>query len=420
MVNLSLDPPPFSFGRRSSGGGGVARLLGVVLVLVVGLAGGFFAGRRTTVGALLLPPAAQLAAVHAAPGDVAGPGRAPAVAAVPAGAARPPPAALAAAPQPVVPGPTAAPAAPARPQGGAPQAAAVPPGAGPTAPPAVAAGPLVRRLAVTLEGPLEGAITAALPADEKGWAEELTQVVNRILVWTLQVSRDGRRGDRMELLYELPPGRPAGIAPVGDGGPVMKEPVVLALRYGSQKLGRLVTAYRFKTEGSAFPRYYTRDGVEVEEHLVDSPVDDYEQVTSLLRDGRRHKGVDFKTPVGTLVKAPFDGQVVRRNWHFAANGNCLEIVDSRSGRHAIFLHLEEAPKEMQPGRKIHKGEVIARSGNSGHSTAPHLHYQLEAPDGRVLDPFAVLPKKQVSLAGVAKAAFEVERSRLDPMLVAGR
>jgi len=63
--------------------------------------------------------------------------------------------------------------------------------------------------------------------------------------------------------------------------------------------------------------------------------------------------------------------------------------------------------------------VVARSGNSGHSTAPHLHYQLEAPDGRVLDPFAVLPTKKVVLEGSAKTAFDAERSRLDPLLVAG-
>lgn len=244
--------------------------------------------------------------------------------------------------------------------------------------------------------------------------------MNRILVWSMQVSRDGRKGDKLEVLYELPTAQPSEVAAVGDAGPAVKEPVVLALRYGSQKLGRLITAYRFKPEGAPFARYYTSDGVEVEEHLVESPISDYEQVTSLLRDGRRHKGVDFKTPVGTPVRSPFDGQITRRNWHFSANGNCIEIVDAKTGRHAIFLHLEAVPKEMQAGRSVRRGEVVARSGNSGHSTAPHLHYQLEAPDGRILDPFAVLATKKVSLEGGAKTAFDAERSRLDPMLVAGR
>jgi murein DD-endopeptidase MepM/ murein hydrolase activator NlpD len=275
-------------------------------------------------------------------------------------------------------------------------------------------------VSVTLQGPLEESISRALPDAERSWGEELTQVVNRLLVWSMQVSRDGRKGDKLEVLYELPTAQPSEVQAIGDAGPATKEPIVLALRYGSQKLGKLLTAYRFKPEGAPFARYYTAEGVEVEEHLVDSPVEGYEQITSLLRDGRRHKGVDFKTPVGTAVRAPFDGQVVRRNWHFGANGNCLDLVDAKSGRHAIFLHLEAAPKELQPGARVAKGQVVAKSGNSGHSTAPHLHYQLEAPDGRVLDPFAVLPTRQVKLDGPSRAGFDQERARLEPMLVANR
>ena len=75
---------------------------------------------------------------------------------------------------------------------------------------------------------------------------------------------------------------------------------------------------------------------------------------------------------------------------------------------------------MQPGRPVKKGEIIAKSGNSGHSTAPHLHYQLESGQGKVLDPFAVLPTKKVSLTGAPRESFEKERLRLDPMLVANR
>ncbi|HET9599435.1 MAG TPA: M23 family metallopeptidase, partial [Anaeromyxobacteraceae bacterium] len=284
-------------------------------------------------------------------------------------------------------------------------------------PPGAPQGPLMRRVAVTLRGPLEESVAAAMPPGEKAWAEQLTQVVNRLLVWNLHVSRDARKGDKLEVLYELPTAVPTEVQAIGDGGPATKEPVVLALRYGSQKLGKLLTAYRFKPEGSSFAHYYTSDGVDVEEHLVDGPIDSWEQVTSLLRDGRRHKGVDYKTPVGTPVKAPFDGTITRRNWKFSANGNCLEI-EGPGARRAIFLHLEAVPKEMQPGRKVKKGEVVAKSGNSGHSTAPHLHYQLEGPDGKVLDPFTVHATRSVKLEGGARAAFEAERQRLDPMLVA--
>ena len=139
-------------------------------------------------------------------------------------------------------------------------------------------------------------------------------------------------------------------------------------------------------------------------------------MTSLLKDGRRHKGVDFKTPVGSPVRAPFDGTIERRNWNFAGNGNCLDVLDASSGRHAIFLHLDVLPKEMAPGRRVRKGEVIASSGNSGHSFAPHLHYQLEDASGKVLDPFAVLRTERRSLPAEQKSRFDAARAQLDGKL----
>jgi murein DD-endopeptidase len=266
----------------------------------------------------------------------------------------------------------------------------------------------------SLHGPLEQTVSAALAPEDRVYGEQLTQVVNRLLVWTLQISRDGRPGDKLEVLWEPAAGGVEGTA--GQEGASAHEPTVHALRFTSQKLGKTLSAYRYKAPGSAFARYYQADGTEVEERLVDSPVSDYEQITSLLRDGRRHKGVDFKCPAGSPVSAPFDGEVVRRNWHFGANGNCLELVDARSGRHAFFLHLEPIAAEMRPGRRVHKGERLATSGNTGHSTAPHLHYQLESPDGRVLDPFQIHETRRQALDSLARAGFEAERRRLDQSL----
>ena len=91
--------------------------------------------------------------------------------------------------------------------------------------------------------------------------------------------------------------------------------------------------------------------------LEHSPLDDYEQVTSLLRDGRRHKGVDFKAAVGTPVKAPFTGVVKRKNWNFSSNGNCLELEElSGKRRRALFLHLSELPRELKPGKRFSAGQ----------------------------------------------------------------
>jgi murein DD-endopeptidase len=387
MVSLALDRPPSSQRPRSSG---VLRLAAMALLLAAAFGGGFWVG-RTTVPALPLglSPDAPRAAVPAAP------------------AATPPAPAATAAPAVTAPGVTPSAVTPSAANGAAIEAvpAAPAPAAGAAVP---APGPL-RRTVVTLSGPLEQSIAVALAPADRASAEELSAVVNRLLVWDLHVSRDARKGDRLEILWA--PGEPA--AP---GLAVTREPVVEAVRYASSKLGTLLAAYRYQPQGARWARHYRADGSEVEARLVGSPIGDYEQVTSLLRDGRRHKGVDFKAPVGSPVLAPFDGVVERRNWNFSVNGNCLELRDPATGRRAIFLHLDVVPKEMSGGRRVRRGEVIAASGNSGRSFAPHLHYQLEDAAGRVLDPFDVHRTERRALSAGDRAGFDAAKARLDGVL----
>lgn len=355
MVSLELEPPPLSR-RRSAPRAGPLRGLLSFLALAGALAAGFWLGRVT-----------------------------------PRRAVEPAPAAPTATPTPTT-APTTTPTTAAAAATSAPTSNATP-----------------RKLSLALSGSLEDSISAALSREDRPLAEELTAVVNRLLVWDLQVSREGMRGDRVEILWTPPRPTAPGLPPTG-------EPVVEAVRYASSKLGAVLTAFRFQPEGARWARYYRADGSEVEARLVDAPIDDYEQVSSLLRDGRGHRGVDFKAPVGSPVRAPFDGVVVRRNWNFARNGNCLELRDPASGRRALFLHLESVPREMAAGRGVKKGEVVATSGNSGRSFAPHLHYQLEDAAGRVLDPFEVHETVRRGLAPPERAAFEVERARLVAVL----
>lgn len=253
------------------------------------------------------------------------------------------------------------------------------------------------RLQVSVAGTLDASFRKKVARE---LAAPLTQVVARLLVWWVNVQKGVRPFDTVELLYERPPG---------------KEPLVRALRYHSNKNEKDYRAYLFKAEGSRFPRYYDEAGTEIEERLTDSPLEEYEQVTSLLRDGRRHKGVDFKTPIGTAVKMPFDATLVRKNWSFRGNGNCLELEDG-AGRRILFLHLSRLTKTLSPGAKVGKGEVVAETGNTGRSTAPHLHYQVEDRGGKVLDPFKLHKTYRASLSAADLSAFQLERARYESLL----
>jgi len=256
-----------------------------------------------------------------------------------------------------------------------------------------------RFLSVHVDGPLEAALVSGA-GTETGLA--LTQVVKRVMVWWVAVPGDLRRGDLVEVLYEAQAGQ---------------EPLVDAVRFQSGKVGRTFEAYRFKPAGAQFARFYGPDGEDLELRLDPSPLDGWEQITSLLKDGRRHKGVDFKTPVGTPVKATFDGTITRKNWFFRGNGNSLEVTETAPPHlKAVFLHLSELPRTLTVGTAVKRGEVIAHSGNSGHSFAPHLHYQLMSADDRVLDPFDVQPTHRISLGPVDRPALLEQVARWRSMM----
>ncbi|KFE70315.1 M23 family metallopeptidase [Hyalangium minutum] len=272
----------------------------------------------------------------------------------------------------------------------------------PTPPPApvdplTAAG--LSRVSVKIDGPLE---TALVQASDPSVGPALAQVVTRTLVWWVRVPNEILRGDTLDVLYQLRPN---------------EEPLVHAVRFTSGKTGKTHSAYRFQAPGDGYARFFLPTGEEMEERLEHSPLDDFEQVTSLLRDGRGHKGVDFKAAVGSPVKAPFTGVVKRKNWNFGSNGNCLELEEvGGKRRRALFLHLSELPKSLKPGARFSTGQVLAQSGNSGRSFAPHLHYQLMTQDDRVMDPFDSHRTFRRTLSADQKSSLEAEVRRMDSLL----
>jgi murein DD-endopeptidase MepM/ murein hydrolase activator NlpD len=94
-----------------------------------------------------------------------------------------------------------------------------------------------------------------------------------------------------------------------------------------------------------------------------------------------HHGIDINCDYGTPVRSPGDGRVavVERRSGF---GLVIEI-DHGFGYRTIYAHLSKPM--VKEGEKIKRGQTLAKSGNSGLSSGPHLHYEVHH-NGISLDP----------------------------------
>lgn len=100
------------------------------------------------------------------------------------------------------------------------------------------------------------------------------------------------------------------------------------------------------------------------------------------RNGSEHNGVDVAVPVGTALIAPDTGIVTVSNYD-ERGGHQMRLSMS-NGYTVGFAHLRDVPPPM--GRIFERGELLARSGNTGETTGPHVHITLRDRSGELVDP----------------------------------
>lgn len=96
---------------------------------------------------------------------------------------------------------------------------------------------------------------------------------------------------------------------------------------------------------------------------------------------KMHEGIDVGAPYGTAINAPADG-VVTFSGEKAGFGKFVQ-VDHGFGIETIYAHNQAL--HVRNGQKIKRGNLLAAVGNTGHSTGPHLHYEVRV-NGIAVDP----------------------------------
>ena len=170
-------------------------------------------------------------------------------------------------------------------------------------------------------------------------------------------------------------------------------------------------------------RYYDEKGQGLGKAYRRSPVDGNPRISSrfnprrlhpITKRVRPHNGTDYAIGVGNKVYSIGDGIVQRAGYHPAA-GNYIVIKHGRKYT-TRYLHLSKI--YVRKGQRIKMGRLIAKSGNTGRSTGPHLHYEFHI-NGRPVDSLKVnlplskeIPKKHKNAFNARRDGFLKEMQEI--------
>ncbi|HEV7613610.1 MAG TPA: M23 family metallopeptidase [Steroidobacteraceae bacterium] len=112
------------------------------------------------------------------------------------------------------------------------------------------------------------------------------------------------------------------------------------------------------------------------------------------RWGKMHKGMDMAADAGEPVYAIAAGEVIYAGDGLRGYGN---VVILRHDRKTSSLYAHNSELKVKQGEQVAQGALIALLGSTGHSTGPHVHFEIRDGDTAV-NPRTVLPKSKVAEA----------------------
>jgi hypothetical protein len=187
--------------------------------------------------------------------------------------------------------------------------------------------------------------------------------------------------------------------------------------------GRTYYAYYFENgDSDSGGNYYDENGNPLKQGFGGLPIAYYTRISSpygirvhpITHTVRMHTGIDYAAPAGTRVLAPADGTVSFRGWK-GGYGNAVMVMHD-NGVETLYGHLSAFVEGVDVGTRVGAGSVIALVGSTGHSTGPHLHYEVRI-NGQHVNPATVaLPTPQLSTRDLA--ALKIYRDKVADVMEA--
>ncbi|MDD4885868.1 MAG: M23 family metallopeptidase [Thiomonas sp.] len=222
--------------------------------------------------------------------------------------------------------------------------------------------------------PVRGALTTAL--SQNGVPAPIGTQLIKVFAPQMDLRRTLRKGDQVALVYEMQ----------ALDGREIRPGHLLAAEIRSRGVTR--QAVWFASRDNAKGAYYTPAGQGMEKAWASSPLPGA-KVTSPFGMRRHpvrgtrdmHEGVDFSARMGTPLRSVAEGRVKFAGMQ-NGYGNVIKI-DHPGGFETVYAHLSSIA--VKPGQAVGEGQIIGKTGNSGTSTGPHLHFEFHAA-GRLIDP----------------------------------
>jgi murein DD-endopeptidase MepM/ murein hydrolase activator NlpD len=199
---------------------------------------------------------------------------------------------------------------------------------------------------------------------------KLIEQMNQIFFWQVQLGREIRPGDRLNLSYQAYYINDQRVK-VGD---------ILAVSYKHAN-GVSYEAIRHEAKNGSVS-YYRPDGSSLKKAFSRYPIR-FSHISSsfgssrkhpILHYRRPHKGIDLAAPIGTPIYAIGEGRISfmgRQNGY----GNMVKINHDRQYT-TVYAHMLRFQKGLRNGSWVKRDQLIGFVGQSGLATGPHCHYEL--------------------------------------------
>ncbi len=229
-----------------------------------------------------------------------------------------------------------------------------------------------------IEGEIKTTLNQALK--EAGVNRDVRNIVNNVIECLVPVRTLGRKGDRFTVLLE---------ERVYNGEVIPPDKVLYACYEGKKTGVKEAFLYREKDEKSSYNGHYSSDGRALIASAFRYPLRRI-HITSTFGwrrhpvSGKRsfHNGVDYRARVGEPVFAVYNGRVIKTGYS-PLNGKFI-VIKHPGGIKTYYLHLSKIL--VRKGYVVKAGQIIGKTGATGRTTGPHLHFGIRDARGRWVNP----------------------------------